>query len=93
MKIRNKIYVMRLILAIIGGVISGLLKLGLESVGESIMMIVFFYIISVYISLYVIKARPGVNDISLKNIFLEGAGAFVMTWLFIWIFLYNLLLI
>jgi len=93
LKIRNKIYVMRLILAIIGGVISGLLKLGLESVGESIMMIVFFYIISVYISLYVIKARPGVNDISLKNIFLEGAGAFVMTWLFIWIFLYNLLLI
>lgn len=84
---------MRIILAVIGGVLSGLFKLGLESIGESIMMIVFFYIVSVYATLYILKARPGVEDISLKNIFLEGAGAFLMTWLFIWIFLYNLLLI
>lgn len=93
LKMRSKIYILRVVLAAIGGIISGIFKLGLEAIGESIMMIVFFYILSIYITIYVIKARPGVNEISLKNVFLEGAGAFVMTWLFIWILLYNILLI
>ncbi len=93
MKIRSKIYLLRVLLAVIGGVFSGLFKLGLESVGESIMMIVFFYILSIYIILYGLKARPGKEDITLRNIFIEGIGAFITTWLFIWIFLYNLLLV
>jgi len=40
---KDKIYLIRLVLAIIGGLISGLFKFALESAGESIMTIVLLY--------------------------------------------------
>ena len=91
---KDKIYFTRLILSIIGGLISGLFKFTLETAGESIMIIILLYIFSLYIIVYLFKITPdNFPDISLKNIFLDGVGTFIITWLALWIIFYNLLLV
>ena len=91
---KDKIYYARLTLAIIGGLISGLFKFTLETAGEGIMVIVLLYIFSLYIVIYFFKITPdNFPDISLKNIFIDGVGTFIITWLTLWIIFYNLLLV
>ena len=91
---KDKIYLVRLVLAVIGGLISGLFKFALETAGESIMTIILLYILSLYIIVYLFKITPdNFPEISVKNIFLDGTGTFIITWLTLWIILYNLLLI
>lgn len=91
---RDKIYYTRLVLSIIGGLASGLFKFALENAGEAVMIIVLLYIFSLYIIIYFFKITPEKNpEVSLRNIFLDGVGTFIVSWLAIWIILYNLLLI
>jgi hypothetical protein len=94
MKDKDKIYYTRLFLSVVGGIISGLFKLALESAGEGILLFVLFYIISLYIIVYIYKIRPDTSpNITLRNIFIDGVGTYIVTWLFLWVFLYNLLII
>jgi|GEM_PF-1303691 hypothetical protein len=91
---KDKIHYTRLLLSIIGGLISGIFKFALETAGEAIMLMVLFYIFSLYIIVYLYKIRPNVvPEVSLKNIFIDGVGTFVITWLFLWVLIYNILLI
>jgi len=85
-----KIYLLRASLAVLGGLISGLMKWSLPTLGLAIIvmgMTYLFTIIIVYRYL-VSKEIP-----SLKVIFLEGIGSFVLLWLFVWAIVYNVLVI
>jgi len=89
--IKIGIYLLRFILAIAGGFISGLMKYGLEESGQVIIMASIIYLITVYIS-YILYKKRGLKP-ELKGIFLEGIGTFIIFWILIWTILYNILVI
>lgn len=90
---KDKIHWLRFILSSLGGITSGLLNLSGESAGEVIMMMVFLYILSIYIIIYILKITPLASNISLKELFISGTGTFIINWLFLWILVYNILIL
>lgn len=91
MDVKSIIYILRLILALIGGLSAGILKYGLEESGFVILIAAIIYLVTIYISYFLLRKKG--EAIELKTIFLEGAGAYVIFWLLTWILLYNLLVI
>lgn len=90
MTLDRKIYLLRLSLGLLGGLISGLVKFSMVHFGFVILIMSITYLVTIYIS-YKWVLRESRYDI--KLVFMEGIGAFSFLWLFIWALLYNLLVI
>ena len=90
MKLDKKIYSLRLIIGLLGGLISGVLKYDLADFGFVILVASIIYIVTIYIS-YKWVLSAGKYDV--KIVFLEGIGAYSLLWLFVWALIYNVLVI
>ncbi len=90
MDVDKKIYVLRMSLGFFGGVLVGFLKLTMEYMGIVILLATIIYITTIIIAYKWLVSRK-IYDI--KMIFLEGIGAYIFLWLFLWAVLYNLLVI
>lgn len=88
---KGLIYWTRTILGLITGVLCGVMKFQLESAGKGILLGSVFYIISYYIIVYVYKIKPDNINIKMKDIFIMGAGSFIVLWLYLWILILNFL--
>jgi len=88
---KSLIHWTRVILGAITGIICGLMKFQLESAGKGILLGSVFYILSYYIIVYVYKIRPDDINIKMRDIFITGAGSFVIIWLYLWILILNFL--
>jgi len=83
----------RVLLGLITGLICGFFKFQLESAGKGILLGSMTYVISYYLIVYVFKIKPGQPNVTMRNIFIDGAGSFVAVWLYVWIFILNILLL
>ncbi len=85
-----KIYLLRALLAVLGGLISGLMKWSLPTLGLAIIVMGMVYLFTIMV-VYRYAVSRGI--LSLKTIFLEGIGTFILLWLFVWAVVYNILVI
>ncbi len=85
-----KIYLLRALLAVLGGLVSGLMKWSLPTLGLAIIVMGMVYLFTIMV-VYRYTVSRGI--LSLKTIFLEGIGTFILLWLFVWAVVYNILVI
>ena len=89
---KSLIHWTRVVLGVATGIICGIFKFQLESAGRGILLGSMAYVISYYIIVYVFKIKPDGTNITMRNIFIDGAGSFIATWLYLWILVLNILL-
>lgn len=97
MEREDRIYWLRVLLALVAGVVSAvfmtpeMLENASGTVGISIG--VFFYLLSYYGVKYGLKIDPESSpDITANTLLLTGVGSYVLTFLFTWVLLSNLLI-
>ncbi|MEM0057056.1 MAG: hypothetical protein QXH96_01080 [Candidatus Geothermarchaeota archaeon] len=95
MRYKDKVYYSRLVVSTIGGMICGVLGWNVENVGLPIMLMTLTYLMSTIFSVRLLKSSKigGVVENPLKIAFLEGIGTFIVSWLMMWIIVYNLLVL
>ena len=90
MEFRDTMYIIRLLLALLGGTLSGLLNFGLEEAGFVILTAAIIYLATIYYAYF--KFRREGKRPDLKILFIEGIGTYIIFWLFMWTIVYNILI-
>lgn len=90
MNLDKKIYILRMILGIVGGFSAGFFKFTMEYMGLVILIASIIYLATIFLSYkWAVRNR----EYNVKLIFLEGIGAYIFLWLFMWALVFNILFI
>ena len=87
----DKIYWIRAAMALVAGFLSAFAYI-FYSPSEGISIGILFYLVSYYLVRFLGIREDAEKKITMKTIFINGLGTYIILWLFTWILLINLLL-